>query len=321
MPVRETFGLVPAGSEVFLYLLFIPFAAAFVVGAYRRLRASELARRIAHGPGGSAGALGRLVRYGLLQRRVAGQPRGWPHLGIFFGFLALLLATTVVAIDWDLTRPFGVRILAGDRYLYFKSFADALGLAFVVGLLAALAWRIARLRQAGADQLRIQRQFLLLIAGLLYMGLTGYVLEALRLVIHPVPWAGWSFVGLRLARALTALGAGTEMRPFYVALWWSHAVIAFTLIASLPYSAFLHAAAAPLNLMAQPGRPRLELDTPFDLREIEASGNFDVKVGVASVADLERELRFALRSRLARNSACRLSRSWRVTSSRRNGTM
>ena len=296
MPVRDTFGLVPPGSELVLYLLFVPFAVLFTVGLWRRLNGSGLHRAIIDGPGGIAGAIGRLVHYALLQRRVAQRLRGWPHLAIFSGFLMLLFATTVVAIDWDFARPLGFRVLAGTRYLYFEAFADALGLVFVVGLVAALAWRFVKLWQAGPDQRGIQRQFLLLIGALLYMGLTGFLIEGLRLVIHPVDWAGWSFIGVRLAAVLSLVGVEPIARPFYIVLWWSHAFIAFSLIASLPYTAFLHAATAPLNLMAQPGRPRSELSTPFDLREVMKSGNFEVKVGAVCLADLEPELRFAVQA-------------------------
>ena len=70
--------------------------------------------------------------------------------------------------------------------------------------------------------------------------------------------------------------------------------MAFTLIAALPYSAFLHSVAAPMNLMVHLGRPKLALDAPFDLREIEASGNFDVKAGASTLADLNETQRFAL---------------------------
>lgn len=296
MPVRDTFGLVPPGSEFALYLLFVPFAVLFAVGLWRRLIGSGLWRAIVGGPGGITSATGRVVGYALLQRRVAQRPRGWPHLAIFSGFLVLLFATTVVAIDWDIARPLGLRVLAGTRYLYFEAFVEALGIIFVAGLFGALAWRVVKLRQAGPHQHRIQRQFLLLIGGLLYMGFTGFLLESLRLVIHPVAWADWSFVGVRFAAALSLLGVGPAAQPFYLVLWWSHAIVAFSLIASLPYTAFLHAAAAPLNLMAQTGRPRRELSTPFDLREVMNSGNFDVKVGAASLADLEPALRFAVQA-------------------------
>ena len=293
-PSRPTFGLVPQGTDVLIYLVLAPFAAAFFAGLYLRLRASGFARLVAGGPGGVAGGLWRLLVFGVMQRRVASRPRGWPHIGIFYGFVALLIGTTVVAIDWDLLRPLGFRLLAGPRYLWFEAVLDALGLVFVVGLVGALAWRLARLRRTGPDQRRMQWQFLLLILGLLYMGITGFVLEGLRLAMHPVPWGAWSFVGVRVAQALQSPGLSGYGPTLYVVLWWSHAVVAFTLIAALPYSAFLHSLAGPLNMMVHPGRPKLALDAPFDLREVEASGNFDVKAGATALADFDAAQRFAL---------------------------
>ena len=294
VPNRQTFGLVPQGTDVIMYLVFVPFAIAFCVGLYLRLRASGLVRLVTAGPGGIAGGLQRLVVFGLLQRRVAHRPRGWPHVGIFYGFLTLLFGTAVVALDWDVLRPLGVRILSGSPYLYFEALLDALGLVFVVSLIAALGWRLISLRSTGPDQRRMQWQFVLLIVGLLYMGTTGFSLEGLRLTLRPVPWADWSFVGNSLAGPLNALGLERRGETIYLALWWSHAVVAFTLIAALPYSAFLHAVAAPLNLMVHPGLPKLALDAPFDLREVEASGNFDVKAGASTLADLNAAQRFAL---------------------------
>lgn len=97
-----------------------------------------------------------------------------------------------------------------------------------------------------------------------------------------------------MAGPLRSVGLGHTGELIYVILWWTHAFVAFTIIAALPYTAFLHSITAPLNLMVHPGRPKLELDTPFDLREIEASGNFDVKVGAATLAELSHAQRFAL---------------------------
>lgn len=293
IPSRPTFEFVPPASEVLLYVVFAPFAVAFGFGLYLRLRALPLAQMLRAAPGGWRGALARLLSAGLLQRRVTQRARGWPHAGIFYGFLVLLAGTTIVAIDWDLARPLGLRLLAGARYLYLEALLDALGLVFVVSLVAALAWRLARLPRTGRDQRRVQWQFIALIVGLLYMGVTGFVLEGLRLAIRPVPWAGWSFVGDLASGPLSALDDSTA-RTTYVALWWSHAVVAFALIAALPYTTFLHSLAAPINLVVHPGRPKLELDTPFDLREIEATGNFDVKPGAATLADLNNEQRLAL---------------------------
>ena len=294
VPSRQTFDLVPQGTDVIMYLVFTPFLIAFLFGIYLRLRSSGLMRLVTAGPGGIAGALQRFLVFGLLQRRVAHRPRGWLHVGIFYGFLTLLFGTTVVALDWDVLRPLGVRILSGSRYLYFEALLDTLGFIFVISLIAALAWRLIRLRSTGPDQRRMQWQFVLLIVGLLYMGTTGFILEGLRLTLRPVPWADWSFIGNRLVALLHALGVEQQGETIYLALWWSHAVVAFTLIATLPYSAFLHSVAAPLNLMVHPGHPKLALDAPFDLREIEASGNFDVKAGASTLADLNEAQRFAL---------------------------
>lgn len=296
MPVRETFGLVPEGSELILYVLFLPALAALVFGLYKRFARSGLGILVARGPGGVRGALARLVQYGLFQRRVARRPRGWPHLAIFYGFLTLLFGTGVVALDWNVLRPMGVRLLAGNPYLYLELLLDALGLVFVVGLIAALIWRTIRLRSAEPNERHVQWQFLALIMGLLFLGITGFALEALRLILQPVPWAGWSFVGDAVAQLLQGLGVDATARTgaVYTALWWIHAVVAFVLIGLLPFSVFLHSVGGPLNLAVHGGRPRLALDTPFDLRELQETGDFDVKPGVATVQELDAGSRLAL---------------------------
>jgi heterodisulfide reductase subunit C len=294
MPSRQTFALVPQGSEFVMYLVLVPFALVFCIGVYLRFRGSGLVSLVTSAPDGVVGGLGRLMQYGLGQRRVAQRKRGRPHLAIFYGFITLLFGTSVVALDWNVFRPLGLRILVGSPYLYLETLLDALGLAFVTGLIVALCRRMLKLRATSPDQRRVQWQFVLLIVGLLYMGLTGFILEGMRLTLSPTPWADWSFVGQALTGPLRSFGVEARGEAIYVILWWSHAIVAFSLIATLPYSVFLHSLAAPLNLMVHPGRPKLELDTPFDLRQLEASGNFDVKVGAATLADLSRAQRFAL---------------------------
>lgn len=290
--VRDTFGLVPGWAELALYVAFMPFAAVFAYGLYRRLTGLSLGSLLAAGAG--SGGLRRLIRDGFFQRKVAQRRRGWPHLAIFYGFLTLLFGTTVVAIDWDIARPFGVRLLQGRPYLYLEALLDSLGVVFVIGLAAALAWRLLLLRRAGPDQRRVQLQFLALIVALLCMGLSGFVLEALRFVIHPVPWAGWSFLGAHLGDVLRPSLDVETARRVYLGLWWAHALLAFGIIAALPYTVFLHAVAAPLNVTVLPGRPALALAAPFDLRQLLETGNFDVKVGVARLSDLEPDQRLAL---------------------------
>lgn len=294
MPIRETLALMPGVTSPIMYAVLALFAIVFFYGIYLRLRSSSVLELISNGSGGWSGAVKRLAIYALGQRRVAEKPRGWPHMGIFYGFLALLAGTTIVAIDWDLLRPLGFRFLAGTRYLVFEAVLDILGAFFVIGLVAALFSRLQRVFSAGADQRRIQMQFVWLIVGLLYMGITGFFLEGLRLTLDPVPWAHWDVVGVHVAELIAWLGIDAHAATVYLALWWSHAIVAFGLIASLPYTAFLHSVGGPLNVMVHPGVPRIELPTPFDLREVLESGNYDVKAGAQTLGDLEQGQRFAL---------------------------
>jgi len=293
-PSRQTFGLLPEGTDVLMYIVFTPFAIVFVVGLFQRFRGSAIAQLVVAGPGGVRGGVKRLLTMGLMQDRVRRRPRGWPHLCIFYGFLTLLTGTTIVAVDWDLMRPMGRRLLVGTTYLRLEAILDAMGLVFVVGLAVALTWRLIRWRNTSADQSRVQWQFVLFIAGLLYLGTTGFVLEGLRLTLRPVPWAEWSFVGEGVAALLRPWVSTEAATLVYLALWWSHAIVAFSLIAAIPYTVSLHTLAAPLNMLAHPGVPARELSTPFDLREVEASGNFDVKAGASTLIDLTKAQRLAL---------------------------
>lgn len=294
MPIRETLTLMPSDTSSIMYAVMMPFAIVFFYGLYLRLRSSNVLELIAKGSGGWLGAVKRLTIYALGQRRVAEKPRGWPHLGIFYGFLALLVGTTLVATDWDLLRPLGFRLLSGTRYLVFEIVLDLFGAFFVVGLVAALFSRLQRMFKAGAEQRRIQLQFVCLIVGLLYMGITGFFLEGLRLTLNPVAWAQWNIVGVHVAQLIAWLGLDAHAALVYPTLWWSHAVVAFSLIAFLPFTVFLHSVSAPLNVMVYSGAPRTELPTPFDLREVIESGNYDVKSGAMSLSDLEQVQRFAL---------------------------
>lgn len=293
MPQRETFVLLPPATPLLLYLWFAPFAAVFAVGVYRRLRAVGFPA-LRPGPVGEvARQFVRLAKYGFLQRRVGERSGGWPHLGIFFGFLTLLAGTVLVALDGGLLKPLGYRLLTGSFYLAVEAALDLMGAVFLVAVLVAFIRRLIRMRRASHDQRRIQVRFSLLLAGFLYLAATGFGLEALRLAIHPVAWSEWSFVGAHLAAALRSyhLVDGVALYPM---LWWSHATVAFALIAALPFSVFLHSVSAPLNVMVQTGVPNPELSTPFDLRQLQETGNFDVKVGASVLGDFAPEHRLAL---------------------------
>ncbi|HET9985715.1 MAG TPA: (Fe-S)-binding protein [Longimicrobiales bacterium] len=291
VPARDTYGLLPRGTSPWMYAVFAAFAAVFVIGVVRRLRPLGVPTLLRQAEGGVAAGLRRLVTLVLLQSRVARRARGWSHAAIFIAFLILTLGTALVALDWDALRPLGLRVLRGPFYLGYEAVLDAAGVAFLAGTLAAL---VRRLLRGGRDPRRAHREYVALLAALLYLGGTGFLLEGLRLALRPVPWGGWSFVGAWIAGLVHPLATSGAAGTVYVALWWSHAIVAFGLIAALPYSVFLHALTVPLNVVATSGRPKPALEAPFDLRELMASGEFDVQAGVSRVSDLEAHLRLAL---------------------------
>ena len=131
-----------------MYALLVPTVA---VGGVRHLSPrARLAARAEREPLRSAARATSLLvaKYALLQLRTWRKLYpGVMHAMIFWGFIVLTIATTVVMIDYD----FGIPIMHGYFYLVFQSFIiDVFGaLAIVgVGMAAARRW-IARPQAAG----------------------------------------------------------------------------------------------------------------------------------------------------------------------------
>lgn len=101
-----------------MYALLLPTLGVAGYGFYRRVKSW---RR-----GQSEPRFDRpLARIGLLLANAVLQLRNWRkaypgtmHAMIFWGFIVLAIATTVVMIDYD----FGIPIMRGNFYLYFQSF-------------------------------------------------------------------------------------------------------------------------------------------------------------------------------------------------------
>jgi Fe-S oxidoreductase len=126
---------------------------------------------------------------------------------------------------------------------------------------------------------------------------TGYVLEAIRLAVDKPPWEQWSFVGYQLSLLMISHGLDIQgIVTYYRVLWWFHALLAFTAVASIPYTKLFHLITSPLNALFGHLRPKGQLSTPFDLKELLASGNFDVKVGAAAITDFSWQQRLTFDS-------------------------
>ena len=83
------------------------------------------------------------------------------------------------------------------------------------------------------------------------IGVTGYVLEGLRIVREQTPMPGVSFVGVLFARGFESAGMTlASASAWHIGVWWFHAVLALTLIALFPYTRLLHGIAGTVRLAA-----------------------------------------------------------------------
>ncbi len=166
---------------------------------------------------------------------------------IFWGFLVLLAATTVVMLDHDFRLP----LMRGAFYLYFQSlFVDVLGLLFLVGIVLA-AVRRGMFRP---KQLVYTTESFWILAALFAIGATGFLLEGWRIAATSDPWGAWSPIGYLVAKASATLPVET-IRLLHRATWWFHLILTFGCIAWAPYTKMAHLLFSPLNIYTASLKP------------------------------------------------------------------
>lgn len=253
MPIRETFWNIPHWAEIGQYILAVLTVVIFLYGVFRRIRRWRLGQ-----PDRRTDQIGKRLMVVLAQ--AIGQFRtaqdiypGIMHLTIFWGMVALFLGTAITTIDWDVTHLiFNFQLLKGGIYVVYELILDILGLLLVVGLGMAAYRRYvirpARLQNVPTKHLGREDAYVIII--LFLVAITGYLVEGLRIAVVKPDWAPWSPVGNTLAAALTAMGDPTN-RVLHVSLWITHALVAFTFVASIPFTKLVHIFTVPTNIFFQ----------------------------------------------------------------------
>src|SRR5512134_1225888 len=268
---REILWNLPPSTAAIMYSLFAGVVVIFAWGVFQRVNAYRRGR--AEREDRLDDLWGRTVdafRIGLAQQKVLERKvGGLMHLAIYSAFIVLFLATCLVALEYDL----GVRILDGDFYIVFKLFVDTFGLVLLAGIVVALArrhvFRPKGLTRDGDDLL----QLLLLFA----IGVTGFLVEGVRLAAtHPVA-APASYAGNAIAPLFAGAGMG-DLLFAHRALWWTHLLLAFGFLATIPLSKMFHLAAGPVNIFLRTSRPKGALQPIPAIEEEE-------RIGVAAVED------------------------------------
>ncbi|MXV62962.1 4Fe-4S dicluster domain-containing protein [Natronorubrum sp. JWXQ-INN-674] len=286
---RETYlGIGEVGYAIF-YLLVVITLAVFAYGVYQRF--SRYARgdddpfaRLDDLPSRITGAAKTVITNEKnFNRDLYG---GLMHSFILWGFLTLLIATTIIGFEQYTTELlFGIVFWEGDFYLSYQFMVDAMGLLFVVGIGMALYRRywVQNHRLWGRHTSNEDDIFIWTLFGL---GVGGFLLEGARIYITGMPEHEIvSFVGYGLAMAFdainlpttgAAMAGGADYSAFahlgfnaetlHWLVWWKHSLLALFFIAWIPYAKPFHMISSFANVVTADEKAGARLpNVPSDL--------------------------------------------------------
>jgi Fe-S oxidoreductase/nitrate reductase gamma subunit len=216
----------------------------------------------------------RFVKFGLGQKRVLdGESGGLMHGALFFGFLMLLAYTTIIFVENDILSLFGnYNFLRGNFYLLLEFLGDTLGLAFVIGIAIAVYRRYIQ----KLPKLENKLDDVVVLSLLIWIGISGFIVEAFRFMTYTPGWAIFSPVGYALSSALGPSFSGIDSFTYYQVFWWAHMVSVFVLLAITPYTKLVHVFTSGFNVALAPEKKWGKLNTPFSLAKMLESGNLDI---------------------------------------------
>ena len=276
---RILFQDFPGWMLASFYVVAILAIAVFLYGCYVQVRKYRRGKSAPRGNLGSgiADMIGALLSHRPIKRR--DPAAGHTHALIFFGFALLFIGTSIITLEYDITEPLlGLTFWYGDFYLWFSLVLDIAGIALIAGLLYMMVRRkwlaLPKLdyerpdrspEDPDFDRSGYRREDWAFLWTLIAIAVTGYVLEAARLVWladDPVVWdhRWWSPFGTLLAYAFQGLSmssAGGEVLRLYS--WWIHGLLALAFIALVPFTKVKHIFTAMASLSLRDSKPAARL--------------------------------------------------------------
>ena len=286
-PVRVSYLFLPWYAPEVLYATFFICGFVMLYGLFRHLQNYGIGPRqfMVLASKNLREKVGRFAEYGLAQRKVlAGGEGGVMHGAIFFGFLMLLAYTSLIFVQSDILPLFtSVVFLQGGFYLTLEFLGDVLGLAFVVGLGIALYRRFVQ----KPEKLKTGWDDYLVLGMLVWIGISGFVLESLRFIALPSQFALYSPVGNALSIVAGRLISGSQATMVYQGFWWVHMFSVFGLIAVVPYTKLVHVFTSGANVALAEEKPMGRLNTPFSLAAMIETGDVETPPNVRSSGDFQ----------------------------------
>src|SRR5205823_3785493 len=179
------------------------------------------------------------------------------------------IGTIIVLLEADIARPyFGFSFFQGTFYVVYKLVINLFGLLFVIGLLMAIYRRylqnLPKFRRSLSDDA-------IVLAILLFLGLTGFLLEALRLSATHDPNAAIHWVVYPLTLALDGLNPSV-LAAAHSLTWWSHMLANTALLVYIPVSKLAHMFTGPTNVFLRANDSRNALPLIANIEEQEHFG-------------------------------------------------
>ena len=209
--------------------------------------------------------------HSILQTRVLKKAYpGIMHALIFWGVTIQVLGTLINLQQMALFLPFiELPFPRGNLYLAFELVMDLAGVAIILGVSMALFRRIV-LKPKNLET-RWDDSYALVL--LMLIPIVGFTLEGTRLLSAAPEWSNWSPVGAMVAGLMGSMGMSTEgAMNLHFYLFWTHAALGLTLVASIPFTKLRHLVMVPLNVILHPRRKEGTLELIDDIEEAETLG-------------------------------------------------
>jgi Fe-S oxidoreductase len=228
-------------------------AYLFIVGIRRHVRVWRQGRpeKIS---GTKVSRLGRLISTGLAQSKVLDKK----YNGLTHALISMI----------------GFLLFLGMFFPILEATVGYLALLFGAGLILL---EYKRLKPTGT-KLETAWEDTFVYGVIVAMAVSGFLMMGVN------TWAWESPAGGVLSPLFEPLGPKTLVQ-LYPSLWLIHSALVFSLIAYIPNSRLMHLITSTLNTYYTPITVKGELSTPFDLKQMMETGNFDVKVGAAEIDD------------------------------------
>lgn len=289
MATREVFWNISFIGELIFYLLALIAIVIFAYGIYSHVRRILQGKRVTFTVRPFWAKLGAAIASIAANRTILRHDAsaGVMHFFIMWGFVVLFIGTVIVTIEYDLFQKIlGMKhgFWVGSFFLGYELILDIFGVLFLIGLI----WALIRRYGLKPPQLTWKPLDLALPVWLLLIGVTGFLVESLRLAATASELTynpRWSPMGFLVSQWVQASSVET-LRAWHFALWWVHGLLALGWIAYLPYAPkVMHILSAGVNLFFQEMRPRGRLE----VLDVEGAFERNEVLGFQTLKDLTRK--------------------------------